>query len=514
MGCTVCGCECENPVTEAPARAWSPEYQVPIFAWFAKVQGNMVVTARAGTGKTTTIVEALRHIPRRTKALTCAFNKRIQLELEARLGLDNVEAKTLHGLGFSYIRKQWRNVKVDAAVDWDRARAATNGTAPDDVVTCVKKLAEKLKGIAPFTADLDEVSRIAEQFDCIPADEWQGEGWDLAATCRAGIKARDAAKVQDPAGRISFDDMVYIPIACGFARAWFDLVVVDEAQDMNYAQLVLAQKACKKGGRLVAVGDDCQAIYGFRGADSDSLARLTREWSATELGLKVTYRCGKSIVALAQTLVPDFQAGPGNPDGVVDECDRDGLYASARPGDFVLSRKNAPLLPLCLGLLKRGVRARIEGRDIGKALRDIVSSLKAKSVPHYLERVQAWGEKASKRAGKIKHEDVRKRKLDEISDQVEVLQAIAEGCANVAEIVTRCDTLFGDDPADGRPRGHVVLSSVHKAKGLDAERVYVLASTLSTRNQEEKNIAYVAYTRAKAQLTLVREALDTLPTVV
>ncbi len=482
-------------------RIWSGQ-QSAIFDWFERGVGNLLVRARAGTGKTTTIVEACSHAPASDKVLLAAFNKRIATELTQRITAGNVEAKTLHALGFAYVRRQWTGVKVDAAVDADRARAACGGkSAPDAVVGVVKKLAGLLKNIAPLTYDVGTVMDIAEQFDCTLDDEWEEEGWDAERVARCAGRARDAAQDRDPEGRISFDDMVYIPIACGFARAWFTLVVIDEAQDMNAAQLLLAQRACKRGGRIVVVGDDRQAIYGFRGADADGLDRLKRELVATELGLTTTYRCGKAIVDVAAKLVPDFTAGEGNPEGVVDACAVDVLVDQAKPGDFILSRKNAPLMGLCLAFLKRGVRARIEGRDIGAALRGIVLSFKAKSVPNFIERVQGWGAKQSKRAAKLKNEDARKAKLDEVADQVGMLVALAEGCVSVTEILARTETLFGDMAEDGGKAASVVLSSVHRAKGLEADRVFVLADTVSTRSREEENIYYVAVTRAKAQLT-------------
>jgi superfamily I DNA/RNA helicase len=485
---------------ENTERKWSAQ-QRAIFAFFAEGKGNLLVRARAGTGKTTTIIQACTHTPG-DKILLAAFNKRIATELTQRITASNVEAKTLHALGFAYIRRQWSNAKVDAQVDTDRAVAVCGKNAPDEIVGLVKKLAGLLKNIKPFTYDIEDVKDLADRFDCEPGEDWIEEGWDLERVCRMAGRARDAAMDRDPAGRVSFDDMIYIPLANGYARPWFTLVVIDEAQDMNYGQLLLAQRACKKGGRVVVVGDDCQAIYGFRGADSDGLDRLKAELAATELGLTVTYRCGKSIVDVAARFVPDFTAAETNPAGVVDSCTYDALYTEAKPGDFILSRKNAPLMPLCLGFLKRGVRARIEGRDVGKALRAIVASFKAKSVPNFIERVQGWGTKQGKRLAKLANAELRQAKLDEVADQVEMLTALAEGCANVAEILTRTETLFGDD--QGEPRTQIVLSSVHKAKGLEADRVFVLEETLTQRDQEEKNITYVAVTRARNQLTFVK----------
>lgn len=193
------------------SKNWSVQQQA-IFEFFAHGRGNLVVRARAGTGKTTTIIEALTHAPN-DKILLAAFNKRIAVELQGRISSPNVEAKTLHALGFAFVRRQWQQVKVDASVDFDRAAAVAGKTAPDEMVKLITKLAGLLKNCAPFTTNPTDALNLALAFDCIPDEEWEEEGWDGARIAKLAIAARDAAKERDAQGRISFDDMVYIPLA-------------------------------------------------------------------------------------------------------------------------------------------------------------------------------------------------------------------------------------------------------------------------------------------------------------
>jgi len=485
---------------------WSSQQNV-IFDFFAErfARKNLVVRARAGCAKTTSIIEGVGRASHEDKVLLAAFGKKIATELQARVSAENVEVKTLHALGFAYLRRQSRNVRIDADVDYSRAGAVLGQEAPDDILRMVVKLAGLLKNMMPFEEDASKVEDLADEFDLAPDEAWEEEGWTKAVVAAAAIKARDAAKEKDEQGRISFDDMIFIPLACNLVRPWYSMVVIDEAQDMNYAQLLLAQRACKKDGRIVVVGDDRQAIYGFRGADAGSLDRLKKELGATELGLTTTYRCAKRVVEVAQRYVPDFKAGPGNPDGIVDHiADTAQLVKTAKAGDFILSRANAPLMSICLAFLKRGIAARIEGRDIASTLRGIVEGFKAKSVPNFLERVEGWREKQIGRTKKIKKESVREAKLDTINDQADMLAALAEGCVSVGEISSRVTSLFGD--SDGTlPQNAIVCSSVHRAKGLEADRVFVLEDTIRDNTDEEANIAYVAYTRAKFHLTLVGE---------
>ena len=82
------------------------EYQEKIFNFVTKGTGNAVINAKAGSGKTTTLVEAMKLIPEKEKVLFVAFNKAIEQELSNRLkGHKNVDVKTYHGLGFSLLRQ-------------------------------------------------------------------------------------------------------------------------------------------------------------------------------------------------------------------------------------------------------------------------------------------------------------------------------------------------------------------------------------------------------------------------
>lgn len=507
------------------SRNWSAQ-QLAIFEWFKSGTGHLCVRARAGTGKTTTILAAIEHAPE-LKILLAAFNTRIALELKERLGDRGkfggpIEAKTLHSLGFQFVKYSWgKDVKPDDDVEGERVREACGAAAADGVYALVGKLVAHVKNAAPY-ANGAQIAQAADDLDLLPSEEQEELGWDVERLVDCTLKVLAASKIARADRRISFDDQVWLPLVLNMVRPWFNLVVIDEAQDMNASQLLLAQRACKRTGRIAVVGDDCQAIYGFRGADSGAIDRLKKELKAQELGLTVTYRCGTKIVEKAQALVPDFQAGPDNGEGVVDELNYAQLVEQAKPGDFVLSRKNAPLMSTCLRFLRAGIPARVEGRDVGKGLANRVKKMRAKSVPDFLKRLAAWASKEKTRiAAKGKQVEA---KTQVIEDEFETLAALADGAANVEEIVERCSKLFEDSVevvgtgfnkvVKKNMKPAVVCSSVHKAKGLEADRVFILADTLlRNRDQEERNIEYVAITRAKKHLTMVRGLPSAKPAV-
>lgn len=471
---------------------WSSE-QSAIFSFFASGAGNMVVQARAGTGKTTTIKEAFSHAPE-ARILYAVFNKKNQKEAEAKIQDPRVEVKTLHSLGFAFIKRVWRNAKPDDEVEFDRAELScgTNFSLRMDkeFVSSIVRLVGFLKNtkLNPSQADAYEV---AESEDILSGDRQRDEN----LVCLA-LRVLEISKTPDAQGRISFNDMVWLPVAMNWVRPWYNLVCVDEAQDMNLPQLMMARGA--SSGRVVVVGDDRQAIYGFRGAVQDGMGMMKVTLKAKSLMLSTTYRCPKAVVRIAAEIVPDYKAADSAPEGEVGSVSE--IENHVKIGDAILSRLNAPLMPLALSLLRKNIPARIEGRDIGRQLIGMVRTMKAKSVPHFIERVEGWLAKQIERLQKSKGAD---KKIEQSRDISETLKALAMDCKSVAEIEQRITNLFQDSDSNSKPA--VVLSSVHKAKGLEWPRVFLLSETFRQKSGtgEEANIYYVAVTRAQKALYFV-----------
>lgn len=480
-------------------RVWS-EQQKEIFEWFKSGQGNLVVRARAGTGKTTTIIEAITYAPEQS-ILLAAFNKKIATELKEKLKNPRAEAKTLHSVGVGFVYRNWQGCVLDEERGERLARRALPAGAPDPVVNLVKKLAAVGKNALPHP-DQDSMEELAYQFDCDPEEYLEEQGWTVSRVAEAAIKAMNMALQKD--GTIDFDDMVFVPIRNGWVRAKYQMVVIDEAQDMNASQLILAMKVCKPGGRVVVVGDDKQAIYGFRGADSNSLDRLKGELIAHEKGLTITYRCPKLVVQSVQHLVPDYKAADTAPEGIVREVGFEKMIEQAGPGDFVLSRKNAPLTKVCLRFIRMGRRAMIEGREIGSGLLNVIKRVKGKDVPSFLDRLEKWETKQREKLLKTGKKNAEK-KAEFITDQAECLRAIAETCETMTQVEAKIKDMF-QETAGGK-LDYIVCSSVHKAKGLERDRVWALVETLYPGGRvgviEEQNIHYVMNTRAKKELVAV-----------
>jgi DNA helicase-2/ATP-dependent DNA helicase PcrA len=466
-------------------RNWS-SYQKAIFRDIATATDHTVVVARAGSGKTSTIVEGFRFIPRGKKTLMVAFNKSIADELRQRAP-SYVDTMTLHSLGFRAIKQRFGNDIVLEQRKMQIIFEEIIGENDRDLIMQFCKCASLCKG---FLFDSpNKIVELIEDFGIDIGDFKQEE------FIKYVIKALGICKSQTQV--IDFDDMIYFPFIFNLSVGKYDVVFVDEAQDLNAAQIVMVLSACKTTGRIIAVGDPAQSIYQFRGADSRAIPNFIEKLKAKTLPLSVSYRCPKRVVFLAQEIVPDIESAIDAPDGIVADLPIEDLLKQVKPGDFVLSRTNAPLIKYCLQLLRMGVPANIQGRDVGSNLIYFIKKSKAKTINAFIKYVNEWREQEIKRLLS------EKRNTEVCIDKSECLLNLCEGTLTIKGLKETIDKLFNDvDDA-----AKVIFSTTHKAKGLERDRVFVLVGTYRKgAGEEENNIWYVAITRAKKELYLVKKA--------
>jgi DNA helicase-2/ATP-dependent DNA helicase PcrA len=470
-----------------PKRVWS-KFQKAIFRDIATATDHTVVIARAGSGKTSTIVEGFKYLPKGKKTLMVAFNKAIADELKQRAP-SYVECSTLHSLGFRALKQVYGN---DVVLEYDKSRFLIEGIIGDDrdlweLNQSLCKCVSLCKGFLFDTPAA--IGDIIDQFGI--------ETFDLErdAFIKIVIQTLGLCKAQTKV--IDFDDMIWFPFVHRLNVGKFDVVFVDEAQDLNAAQIAMVFSAIKPGGRIIAVGDPAQSIYQFRGADSRAIPNFITKLQAKTLPLSVSYRCPKKVVLLAQEIVSDIEAHPDAPNGIVEDLLTDNLLKAIKPGDFVLSRTNAPLIKYCMAALKIGIPANIQGRDIGSNLIYFIKKSKAKTIDSFIKFVNAWREQEIKRL-------LSEKKNTEVClDKAECLLNLCEGTLTIKDLKENIDKLFND--VDDTER--VIFSTTHKAKGLERNRVFVLAGTYRKgAGEEENNLWYVAITRCKKELYLVKKA--------
>lgn len=350
-----------------PKRIWS-EYQKNIFKDIYSGVGNTLVTARAGSSKTTSLVEGSKYIPKGNKTLFCAFNKSIQEELKSRLS-ERIECLTLHSLGFRGIRQRFGNVELNNYKCQDIVTDFFAFPKEDaDLIDSICKTVSLSKANLVDTPD-----KIEELIDYYDIDLCETELKEfIPYVCKALRLCKEKTEV------IDFNDMVWFPFVYRINVGKYDYVFIDEAHDLNKCQIELALSAVKPNGRVIAVLDTRQAIYSFAGADSKVYENLKSRLNPKELTLPICYRCPKKVVELAQTLVPDILPYENNIDGEIIDLKLFDLIKTAKPGDYVLSRYNAPLIKSCMNFIKNRVPANILGRDVGDGLLYLIKKSKRK----------------------------------------------------------------------------------------------------------------------------------------
>jgi DNA helicase-2/ATP-dependent DNA helicase PcrA len=501
-----------------------------------------VVVARAGTGKTTTCCQGLyvlkglkptitpsaqqqavwdliMETPDAKTVAVVAFNVKIVEELIRKVP-KGVDVKTNNGLGFGAVRRAFPKVKLNQYRVSNIVEELTGRSKHEldrhqpGLVAAVVRLVKLVKANLTGT-DADSLTDLVDHYDIDLADLSAREVFPLVARVIERCKNVNADNACD------FDDQVWLPVVLDLPVFRYDLLMVDEAQDLNRCQQALVRKA---GRRLILVGDPKQAIYGFAGADADSMPRMIRELGETPEGvvtlpLNVTRRCGKAIVAEAQKIVPDFAAFESNCEGIISRAAFPTPYTTpakdyrgkVEDGNMVLCRTNAPLVQQCFRFLRDGRKANILGREIGAGLIRTVEKLEAASLPDLIKKLDEWLDLEQRRENAKKNPS--DDKLITLQDRYDCLVVFSEGAKSVEDVITKIQTVFSDESGKG-----VRLSSIHKAKGLEADRVFLLEpirapvphpmAKSSWAIEQEWNLRYVAITRAIRELVYVVEKLE------
>jgi len=471
--------------------AWSA-YQEAIFSFVESGSGNAIVEAVAGSGKTTTIVEALKRV--HGTSIFLAFNKSIAEELKAR----GVNARTFHSLTFGVVKNH-----LGGQMNADKLRQLMQKNFTGNDVKLYGAFCCKLVGLAK-QAGIDALipdiesnwADIVEHHDIEPEHEEADIG-------RAIELARELLRASNASKDFDFDDMLYVPVKLGLTLQKFDFIFVDEAQDTNAIQRALLKKLFNKNTRMVAVGDPAQAIYGFRGSDSDSLGLIGSDFDAITLPLSVSYRCGKAIVEYARTWVSHIEPAPNAKPGLIVEHGIKWKNELFTAGDLVVCRTTKPLISLAFRLIKARIPAYVMGREVGQSLRALIKKLNAVSIPDLIAKLDAWREREVEKAV-VKQDEA---KIEQINDKADCIACLMDDCESIDALYNAIDTLFADK-ADA-----VKLATIHKSKGLEANRVFWLnRSACPSRwarqdwqRQQENNICYVAATRAIAELHIIEE---------
>jgi len=526
--------------------------QKAIVTFIREGKGSANIVARAGCGKTHTLIRGVvKEIVECDlgEVAIMAFNKSAGQEFKDRLQVlaedtgnreflnwKRVQAGTCHSFGFGAVRKWAPDVQVEEKKVLLICREFAAAMAParsiyDDEAIAICKLVSLAKQSA--IGYLHPIGDRSPWFDLVEhhaIDENLDERYTVQDLVCASQEMLHRSINLDRK-MIDFDDMILAPLVHKL-RIWpKDWVLIDEAQDTNAARRHLALKMLKPHtGRLIAVGDDRQAIYGFTGADADSLNLILEAVNGRTFPLTVTYRCPKQVVAEANRLVPDLEAHHSAPMGDVTAIPALTTVQDAASGDTmihrhwyegekltgedaVLCRNTAPLLDAAYGMLAKGIGCRVEGREIGENLIALALKWKTpKTLGQLAAKLQDHRDKEVEKWTRKEKEDRAQAIADRCDALITICQALqSDGKSDISDLVDWIRDLFGDTKPGETPNV-VTLSTIHKAKGREWTRVFLLFRNTTLPSPwarkewqmvQETNLEYVAITRAKEELIYV-----------
>jgi len=516
-------------------------YQQGIYDFITKGQGNAVVSAVAGSGKTTTLINALNLIPSELNVLFLAFNKSIAQELSERVpkSATNIEVRTLHAYGYFSLTKSHKSeidnnkykkllkdiISYSEHTDLDFLKQYNFKPSQINLVDnflfddSEKELIEDKIAYFGRVQKLSDLGRL-NLIDLKNQDNGVEQLRELALKHNVEIINGECYRAwllinlgASYTHKADFTDMVFLPNHLNLQTQKYDIVFIDECQDLNACQRELMKKAIKPDtGRFIAVGDPAQAIYGFAGADSDSFQKLIDIPNTITLPLSVCYRCGSDIIEYAKKLMPQIEASPNAKKGLIEN---NSSYKNIVKGDMVICRNTMPLVALCMKYLSKGIKAYVMGTDISASLITMIESCRRKTEEFSCENIFA---RIYKEKNKLVKNIMSKEKCTEqeanentlvisFTDKISTLETLSNGCLTGDDLIAKLKIIFSDD-ADG-----ICLSTIHKSKGLEADRVFIIHSELMPSKHakkdweklQEKNLMYVAYTRAKSVLGFVTD---------
>jgi superfamily I DNA/RNA helicase len=531
-----------HPAVVERLRALAPDQRAAATA----PPGPVMCVAPAGSGKTTTLVARIAWLVDEgaTPETICAitFNRRAAEELRQRVtealmplaagSAEGVRIRTFHALGLEVLRESGQ--AVEPLVD----RAAVLRAVRPDASAAERRRLDTL--VSRFKLDLDVDP------GAIEADPEAGPVARTYAAYEAEIRR---------IGGLDFDDLVaralrLLDAESSVLATWRERcrhLLVDEAQDLDRAQLRLALLLAAPANRIFLVGDDDQSIYGWRLADVRRLLGLADEAlpNLTRVDLETNYRCPRQVLERAVQLVEHnverfakvIRPGPNAAGRLVlapsaaDDVDRAEAVLASWPEDggtrAVLARTNRELLPVVAAAIRRDMpfrasemRLPIESPIVDEVL-ELARSRDLGGHPMLILGQIRQQQRLVTRSTVIVDESLEDADADTALERDAVtasLLAWAAGCPTLDELRRRVDATRARLAALRTDNAPLLLATAHGTKGLEFDHVAVIGlddgrfpSARSVTEaleperamEEERRLASVAWTRARRSLTLV-----------
>lgn len=452
---------------------------------------NLLVSAAAGAAKTSTIVEMTKHLKPRGPAFFLAFNKKIADELKEKLAGTSFEAKTLNSLGAGIWRqKLGKKLFLSTSKTYNLAKDFME-EHPD----LADEIGENLSFILRSIAGLKGAGYVPDNYPTkntrLMDDDSAWSSLDEEPTPNEWFAIRTIyTECLNKAftGYIDFADQLLMPTVFHAPFPLCKLVVVDETQDLSALNHQMLQKLVGKRGRVIAVGDQAQAIYGFRGAHSEGMDAMRQFFDMETRELSCSFRCPKSIVEHVQWRFPTMTHWADNP--TVGTIERQAIWnlTDIPPNSAIICRNNAPLFSLAIKFFKAGIYANFWGNDIGAGLDKILSSFGPQNMNQLdtIEALEQWYVKENRKA----------RNPNVVNDKKDCLKYLIHSSDTLGSAREMLKKMLN-------ARGTIQLMTGHKSKGHEFKEVYFLNEELLSDRDQDPNLRYVICTRSQDKLTYI-----------
>lgn len=467
----------------------TPE-QAAIIAAARDTSDNLLIDALAGAAKTSTLVMIAEALPD-TQILCLAFNKKIAVEMASRLP-PNCTAMTLNSLGHRvWSEATGRRLRLETGKTYKIVKSLIDDLAPDDKKAAYDSMAEIMK-LVDF----------GKQCGYIPSGSYEGKAKRLFEDDFFEHIENKLSKLEEDLirqatlisikqafeGIIDFGDQILMPTVFHGAFPRYPLVLIDESQDLSALNHATLGKLVKK--RIIAVGDPCQAIYGFRGAHEDSMQLLKKRFEMTELRLSVSFRCPVEIVKHSHWRAPHMKYPDWAKPGKI-SYPESWTAADLPESAVIICRNNAPLFSTAIRLLKNGRSAELSGNDVAKTLAKTMRKFGGSDLPQsaVLDRIAAWETAQMKKTRSRGHGSIR--------DQAECMRIFASQGQTLGDALAYMEHIT-------QLHSPLKLLTGHKSKGLEFDDVFFLDEFLIKKEDQEPNLRYVIQTRTKNTLTYIR----------
>ena len=484
-------------------------YQLAIIDFIKNGQGNLVVEAAAGAGKTYTLIKCIEEIPGDKNILLTAFNSDIAKVLKRKAkDFYNVNVSTLHSLGRQMLQRNF----TESSLELDEFKYKSYINTNIKSLSSINTYELGKRDFARYMSNIEAYINFGRAYLCQTVSDLDfiEDRYDIETIADEKEIALDALEYgKHNLEQIDYTDMIWLPnvLYCKPIGMQFDWIFLDEAQDLSVCQREILLKCRKINTRMCFFGDAEQSLYSFASSDPESFKRLKEIPNTTSLPLSISYRCAKNIVDFAKKIVPSIEC---NNDGRNGEVKYDVPLSEVKDGDMVLCRNNAPLMKVYVDFIKEGKKCFIRGKDIGLNLKNMVKrtginvlnkSLQEDGV--FVRLYDALFDNINELIDKyhITYSDaVESSIVANKLDMIKALEILSDDINTADELIEKISNIFSD-----RKKGGISLSTVHKAKGLEAENVYIACRELMPSSRAKKdweirqeyNLMYVAYTRAK-----------------